>query len=249
MKFAVIAAGEGSRLQEEGLTTPKPLIKVGKEILVDRLIRIFIQNDASEIVVICNDRTDKVYNHLRQLQKEGLYGVMVPLRIKVKSTPSSMHSFFEISSCLEQEPFILTTVDTIFDSREFSEFVDSFEKSPASGVDGLLGLTTFVDDERPLWVQTDDEMNIKSFMDEDPNHLCSWVSGGVYGFRPSVIRTLRTCVNRGDSRLRSFQRALVSEGYRLKAYPFGKVFDIDHVSDIPKAEAYLSSNSISGKKK
>ena len=45
MKFAIIAAGEGSRLAAEGIQEPKPLVKVGGECLIDRLIRIF-QEDA-----------------------------------------------------------------------------------------------------------------------------------------------------------------------------------------------------------
>ena len=39
MKFAIIAAGEGSRLQQEGVELPKPLVKVCGEALIDRLIR------------------------------------------------------------------------------------------------------------------------------------------------------------------------------------------------------------------
>ena len=64
MKFAVIAAGEGSRLAAEGISLPKPLVKVNGEPLIDRLIRIFMENDADEIVVICNDHTPLVKEHL-----------------------------------------------------------------------------------------------------------------------------------------------------------------------------------------
>ena len=56
MKYAIIAAGEGSRLAREGIWEPKPLVEVGGERLIDRLFRIFTANNADEIVVICNDR-------------------------------------------------------------------------------------------------------------------------------------------------------------------------------------------------
>ena len=52
MKYAVIAAGEGSRLAAEGIDSPKPLVRVAGEMLIDRLIRVFMDNDAEEIVVI-----------------------------------------------------------------------------------------------------------------------------------------------------------------------------------------------------
>ena len=37
MKYAIIAAGEGSRLAREGIWEPKPLVEVGGERLIDRL--------------------------------------------------------------------------------------------------------------------------------------------------------------------------------------------------------------------
>ena len=70
MKFAIIAAGEGSRLASEGINVPKPLIEVGGEKLIDRLIRIFMDNEAEEIVVICNDRTNLVSQHLLQIEED-----------------------------------------------------------------------------------------------------------------------------------------------------------------------------------
>ena len=50
MRFAVIAAGEGSRLAAEGIKEPKPLVRVGGEALLTRLLRIFRQNGATEVV-------------------------------------------------------------------------------------------------------------------------------------------------------------------------------------------------------
>ena len=48
MRYAIIAAGEGSRLVQEGVKTPKPLVEVGGEKLIDRLIRIFLANGCSK---------------------------------------------------------------------------------------------------------------------------------------------------------------------------------------------------------
>ena len=47
MKFAVIAAGEGSRLNQEGVALPKPLVRLNGEPMIDRLLRIFAENDIS----------------------------------------------------------------------------------------------------------------------------------------------------------------------------------------------------------
>ena len=84
MKFAIIAAGDGLRLAQEGVTESKPLVRVRGEQLIDRLIRIFIENNATEIVVVCNVQMHDVTSHLRAIQKNGLNGVSVPLRYVVK---------------------------------------------------------------------------------------------------------------------------------------------------------------------
>lgn len=52
---------------------------------------------------------------------------VLPLEVVVKTTPSSMHSFYEISPFLKGEKFCLTTVDTIFREKEFTCFIEAFK--------------------------------------------------------------------------------------------------------------------------
>lgn len=234
MKFAVIAAGEGSRLTKEGMMTPKPLVEVNGERLVDRLLRIFEAQRASEVVVICNEQMTAVKEHLQTVQQT----YRLPLRLVVKSTPSSMHSMWELSRWLDDGPFVLTTVDTIFREEEFSAFVQTFTKILETGeADGLMGVTDYIDDEKPLFVSTDDDQWITAFLDQ-----CDcprYVSGGIYALTPRSLATLHDCVAQGEQRMRNFQRALIRDGFKLKAWPFSKVLDVDHISDVQKAEAFL----------
>lgn len=238
MKYAIIAAGEGSRLAAEGIQEPKPLVRVEGQALIDRLMKIFLDNDAEEIVVICNTLNPLVEQHLRQLQNEKLFGSEVPLTLVVKTTPSSMHSFFELSPHLTDGPFCMTTVDTIFRQEEFKSYISTFRQAVERGeADGMMGVTDYIDDEKPLYVDTDESLNITGFLDRSSS--CRFISGGIYGLTASAIETLQGCMERGESRMRNFQRALVADGRRLKAYPFTKVLDIDHASDIQKAEQFL----------
>ena len=183
--------------------------------------------------MIC--RPDKqVEDHLRQRQQEG-----VPLQYIVKSTSSSMHSMYELSSYIkDDEPFVLTTVDTVFREKEFSAYVAALEKCIQDGdADGLMGVTDYVDDECPLYVTVDEKWNIGAFLDRDDSPR--YVSAGVYGLTPRSLTTLRDCVSKGEHRMRNFQRALLSDGMRLKAWPLGTVFDIDHAADVAKANQFL----------
>ncbi len=241
MKFAIIAAGEGSRLAAEGIEMPKPLVKVHGEALIDRLIRIFMDCKAEEICIICNNLTPYVSEHLQLIKEEGLDGRKVPLNFMVKNTPSSMHSFFELSSLLGESPFVLTTVDTIFREDEFKRYTAAFQDYIAQGGDGLMGVTDYIDDEKPLYVGTSETMQVTGFYDQNTAN-CTYISGGIYGLTASAITTLRGCMERGESRMRNFQRALVNDGRQLKAYAFSKVLDIDHASDVEKAEAFIDQS-------
>ena len=235
MKFAIIAAGDGSRLAQEGITEPKPLVKVRGERLIDRLIRIFMGNNATEIVVICNEQMSDVASHLKMIQDKGLNGLHAPLRFVIKSTPSSMHSFYELRYFLRDEPFILTTVDTIFDESEFHDYVLSFQDKIAQGTDALMGVTDYIDDEKPLYVGVDKVMRINGYYDTSQADS-RFISAGIYGLTASSLDILETCIEKGESRMRNFQRALVAADLRIEAFPLTKVFDIDHIDDIRKAD-------------
>ena len=231
MKLAIISAGEGSRLAQEGVQLPKPLVQLNGMAMLDRLLHIFAKNGAEQVVVIINNEVAQTKEHLALLKKVS----EVPLEVIVKTTPSSMHSFYELSTYLKDDKFCLTTVDTIFREEEFSRFIEAFK---ASDKDGLMAVTDYIDDEKPLYISTDEELNITGFHDaRTPD--CRYISGGIYCLTPKSIDTLQRCMENGMSRMRNFQRQLVADGLHLGAYPFSKILDVDHASDIEKAEAFL----------
>ncbi len=233
MRFAIIAAGEGSRLAQEGIDCPKPLVRLCGEALIDRLIRIFDTNGAHEIVIIVNALHPETEAHVRTLIQERPDGV-APIRLVVQTTPSSMHSLAVISPHLQGEPFCLTTVDTVFREDEFARYIRAFKDSHA---DGMMAVTDFIDDEKPLYVGTDDLFHITGFHDEPSGYR--YISGGIYCLQPIALLTLQRCMDEGQSRMRNFQRALVDDGLHLIARPFGRIVDVDHASDIPLAESFL----------
>ena len=232
MIYAILAAGEGSRLAQEGCEVPKPLVRIQGETLIGRLIRVFIANGATRIVIITNEQHTATLEYLRSLT------LPPPLDIVVQSTPSSMHSLYVIREYLAgEERFCLTTVDTIFSETEFSRYIHAFS---SSNLDGLMAVTTYVDDEKPLYVQTADDLTITNFCDT-PEERCHHVSGGIYCLTRQSLVTLSHCIEEGQARMRNFQRQLVADGLHLRAYPFSKIIDVDHCTDIPKAEALIKS--------
>ena len=230
MKFAIIAAGEGSRLAREGVKAPKPLIELQGIPIIERLVMLFASQDASSINIIINEQQPDTLQLLKKLQKQ------YPINIVVKDTPSSMHSLHALSHLLRGEKFCLTTVDTIFKKQEFTEYIKAFENS---NYDGLMAVTDFIDDEKPLYVNTDEDLNITAFADI-PTAASRYISGGIYGLQDNALDILDECMAAGIERMRNFQRSLVKSGLHLKAHPFNKIIDIDHAEDIAKAEEFFA---------
>ena len=231
MNYAIIAAGEGSRLAQEGVAKPKPLVELQGEPMIGRLINIMLRCNAQSISIIVNEHMTEVREYLESLQ------LPVPLNLVVKTTPSSMHSFWHLSRVIPEGKFCLTTVDTIFREQDFKGYIDSFEADESH--DGMWAVTPFVDDEKPLWVDVDEMMNITAFRDKRWEGA-KFVSGGVYAMTNQAFDVLDQCIEQGISRMRNFQRALVEAGYKLQAYSIDKIVDVDHAGDIITAESFLN---------
>ena len=231
MNYAIIAAGEGSRLAQEGVAKPKPLVELQGEPMIGRLINIMLRCNAESISIIVNERMTEVREYLEGLE------LPVPLNLVVKSTPSSMHSLWHLSRVIPQGKFCLTTVDTIFREEDFKGYIDAFEADEQH--DGMWAVTPFVDDEKPLWVDVDEQMNITAFRDKRWDGA-RYVSGGVYAMTDKALVVLNECIEQGVSRMRNFQRALVDAGCHLQAYSIDKIVDVDHAGDIATAEAFLA---------
>lgn len=231
MNYAIIAAGEGSRLVQEGVQLPKPLVNLCGTPMIKRLIDIMMSCNPESLSIIVNEQMTQVREYLENLT------LPVPFRLVVKTTPSSMHSFYEVSRHFGSGKFVLTTVDTIFRPEDFRKYVEAFEAD--DNADGYMAVTSFIDDEKPLYIDVDSRMRITAFADK-PFPGVKYISGGIYGLRPQALEVLRHCMDSGVSRMRNYQRALVEAGEDLKAFPFPKIIDVDHAGDIATAEAFLS---------
>lgn len=231
MHYAIIAAGEGSRLAQEGVEKPKPLVELNGEPMILRLMNIFKRCNAESISVIINDFMPEVRSFLDNLE------IDVPLNVVVKSTPSSMHSFWELSKVMKPGKFCLTTVDTIFREEDFARYIAAFEADTCH--DGLWAVTPFIEDEKPLYVDVNRRMSIKAFCDA-PFDGAKYVSGGIYAMSDKAFPILNKCIEQGISRMRNFQRALIDAGMKLKAFSIDKIIDVDHASDIDVAQAFIN---------
>lgn len=229
MKAGIIAAGEGSRLKSEGLRLPKPLVPVDGVPLIERLITTFVRAGITEVHCIVNEYSLEVKSYVESRD------LGVPVRFVVKTTPSSMHSLFALAPHLTDAPFLLSTVDAIFDERELAAYL-AHAAARGAEADAVLAVTEFIDDESPLYAACDASWRITRFSKKEP---AKHVTGGLYILSPRVFRETETVLASGMERLSAFLGHLVAAGYRVEGFPFTKMIDVDHVRDIAAAADLL----------
>ena len=178
MDLAIIGAGESSRIKAEGLKSPKHMIKINGEYLIERIIRIARSIETQKVFCIINSHEPELKNYLL-MNDFGL-----PVDIIIQDTQSSMHSLFALA------PYLME--DTIL---KFSDSKEGY----------------------------------------------NWATGGIYYFSPIIFKEMSYALENGIFRLRNFLRLLVARGHILKGFSFSKIIDVDHVTDIPKAEELIKS--------
>lgn len=210
MNYIILAAGQGSRLKG---VAPKPLVEIGGKTLLRRLLDII--NDDANVVVVANADIPEI-------------AASLPPSVKVLevNTPSAAHSL--AAPGLLSAPAIAITVDSFFSKEAFDAFRAAFE---ATRADALMGVTHYIDDESPLYVEVADGQ-ITSFSDFPGASL---ISAGVYGLSPRALSVIPEAIAKGVNGLRELQRALLLKNLNVKAFDMGVVIDVDRPEDLEKA--------------
>jgi NDP-sugar pyrophosphorylase family protein len=228
MIAGIIAAGHGERLRAHGITTPKPLITVGGRPLLARTIEAVRAAGATRIACIINAETNAVRDYLRRESWP------LPIDVVQRTTQSSAESFLALRPFLRHTPFLLTTVDTVCDPRAIAALVQRGQTlSPTASV---LGVTTTVDDEKPLWAELDRHERIRSLGDAARAHH---VTAGVYFLQPLVYSLANVGAEHPFSAFRAVLRALLEEGHPVYGFDVGTSIDVDRPEDVAAAERLL----------
>ena len=230
LRAGVIAAGRGDRLRN-GAQTLKPLVQIGGQTLVERVLTSIGEAGASEVVIIINEDSLAVRDHVSQRSWP------FTLRWIVETTPSSMHSFLRVVEALagtgDPGPFLISTVDTVASPGAYARFADA---ARAHGAEVTLALTTSFEAERPLLVRLEGSTVIAIGEAAAP---AAHATAGYYAVRPSILDEADAARRDGVSALRGFLARLLANGHRLDGIVSPPSIDVDRPLDIEAAEDFL----------
>ena len=220
---AIIAAGEGSRLRRDGLAMPKPMVPVAGIPLVEHAVRNFLAAGIRSLFVIVNEEENDCAEFLRSRFRES-----ASLDVLVKTTPSSLVSFREVLARTGPGRTLVSTVDAFCPPEDFVAFVREAERLPDDAL--VLGVTPFVDDEKPLWVRLGDGGRVLRV----GGPAGDAVTAGLYVV-PEKVRGLSP--DRELGRLRDFLGWLAEGRVEVLGVTIEKVIDVDRAADVAEAEA------------
>ena len=210
------------------------MMKIKGEYLVERIIRIGRINGISKVFWVINSHEPELKNYLSR----NNFGI--PLKLIELDMKDPIHNLVTLASFLTKEPFLLTNSDSVFIESEFSEFVTySLLQEDA---DGILAITRYNDNDKPLCVAMNDEDIILKFSNIKEGY--SWATGGIYYFSPEIIKETKYALQTGISGLEKFLQLLIMRGYTLKGFSFSKIIRVENVGDITKAEDLIKRNKI-----
>lgn len=229
MKAGLIAAGRGERLRDGGVLTPKPLVAVAGKALIDYGLGAAAAAGVEQVACIVNEESHGIEEHCRQRWP------LLAFEFIRRTTPSSMESLFALAPLLGPEPFLVLTVDAVFAPAVLSQFLIAARRHV--GAQGVLALSTFVDDEKPLWTRVAADRRITALGSAASGS--GLVTAGFYTFDPAIFDEITAARERGFTALRQFLAHLVARGYRLYGERIAKTVDVDRPDDIAVAEAFV----------
>ena len=220
----IIAAGRGSRLRLDGIEVHKPMVPICGFPLIGHTLRQLIGAGIRRVVIIFNeaehDCAPWVRKHFPALQ----------LEILLKSTNSSFESFWRVGRALGPGRHLICAVDSICSPVDWHKMVSS---KAGSSREIALGVTSFIHDEKPLWVRTEPG-SLKIAELGGPSE--EYATAGFYNVAAGIFdRELAHDI----SSLRVFLKRLLDEGFSATAVPLADVIDVDTAEDVRIAERFM----------
>ena len=230
LRGGIIAAGEGSRLRAAGFAVPKPMVPIAGVPLIESVIRNFRAAGITSLVVIVNEAEQAVVEWARARFSD------LDLEFIVKTTPSSLVSFREVTARWPGGRLLVSTVDAWCREADFARFVAAATRRPVEAT--VLAVTPLVADETPVRVQVDAGGRILSLGGASGDT----VTAGMY-LVSERVRTLDPPPGLG--RLREFLAWLCRAGEPLYAEVIETVVDVDGAADVAIAEALALAGRVS----
>ncbi len=185
MRAVVLVGGEGTRLRPLTLTTPKQMLPVVEQPMIERVIGHLADHGIDEAVLSLGYRPDAFISAYPS-------GTIAGVRLTYAVEPTPLDTAGAIGFAARHagidETFVVVNGDVLTDS-DLSELVE-FHR--LRGAEATIGLTPVDDPSAFGVVPTDDDGRVQAFIekpprDEAPTNL---INAGMYVFEPALLHRI-----------------------------------------------------------
>lgn len=119
---AVLAAGHGARMRADGIDVPKPFLRVGRESLIQRIVRQLLVARVDEVFIGAKPE------HVRAIERI-IEGIPISSRVVPCATASSDETLFTLCPIIKARWIVVVATDLIVTSSTMVSFIKCATKA------------------------------------------------------------------------------------------------------------------------
>lgn len=237
MKGVLLAAGRGTRMGALTANTPKPLLPLCGQPIIERIVRGFASAGVEEIVLVTGYRGEQIE---AALGDGARLGVRLQYRRQTE-TNGTARALLLARDAVGDEPFLLSWGDVVIDFDQYAAIAGAFAERPC---DLLLSLNPMDDPWRGAAVYVDGDHRVTRLIEKPPpgTSTTRWNNAGIFVHTALSFTYAERLApsERGEYELPQAISAMIEDGRRVHAYPLqGFWSDLGTPEDLVAAEAAL----------
>jgi len=187
MKALLLAAGLGERLKPVTLTTPKCLVEIGGQALLDHWLRSLNAAERFEQIFInTHYLVDKVCEFIRRSpHSERVHLIYEP---RLLGTAGTLRNLQDI---LQEDDFLVAHADNL-SVIDWPRFLDAHHNRPKHSLGTMMTFYTDAPKSSGI-VELDHDKTLIQMHEKTSLHPGNLANAAVYLFSPSVFGVLRAC--------------------------------------------------------
>ncbi len=229
LRAGIIAAGDGSRLKSSHPGTIKPLVPIHGRPLCHWIVSSLCEAGVQDFTILLNSRGRRA--------QENLLAAFPRLRwtFLSRDTASSWESFRLVARSLAEMDgdCLISTVDALVPPTEARRFANAARRA---GTPAALALTSFIDDENPLWADFGPDGLVTALGPDARTR--QHATCGLYYLTAAVARAMPPA--QAHCKLREYLQSLVAQS-AVSGIVLDKTLDVDRPEDIRQAEDFVAA--------
>jgi len=227
MEVIIMAGGYGKRLLPITEDTPKPMLKIGANSMIEMVIDNFKKFGFLNFTISVNYLSEKIISHLGDGKKMG-----ISIEYINEDEPLGTAGSLALKNNLEDDQSYLVTNSDVLVDLDFRDLIKHHEESDAD----ITICTKFHEINIPYGV-VNSNGTVKS-IEEKPNKTY-WVNSGLYILKSRVIKEIEVDQHLDMTNLIAQQ---IATGAKVVSYPvLGYWKDVGHKDQLEEARKYFKN--------